>query len=47
MKKLDWKVLLGFDQVASDRDRKALNSTRIGGKIGGKNLLTGPQEAKR
>jgi hypothetical protein len=38
MKKLDWTLLLGFDQVVGERDRKALGNTRIGGKIGGKGM---------
>jgi hypothetical protein len=38
MKTLDWTRLLGFDQVASERDRTALGNTRIGGKIGGKGM---------
>jgi hypothetical protein len=46
MKKLDWKLLLGFDQVASDRDRKTLSASRIGGKIGGKTMVIGPRETK-
>jgi hypothetical protein len=36
MKPLDWKKLLGFEQVAADRDRRALTTSRIGGKIGDK-----------
>jgi len=38
MKKLDWTLLLGFEQVVSERDCKALANTRIGGKIGGKGI---------
>jgi hypothetical protein len=34
MKKLDWAQLLGFNQVVSDRDRRMLNTPRIGGKVG-------------
>jgi len=38
MKKLDWNQLLGFEQVVSERDRNAITNTRIGGKIGGKDM---------
>ena len=34
MKKLDWTRLLGFDQLGSERDRKASRDNRIGGKVG-------------
>jgi hypothetical protein len=37
MKKLDWTKLLGFDQIASERDRKSPSDRRISGKIGTKN----------
>jgi hypothetical protein len=39
MKKLDWKQLLGFDQVTEERDRKSLASSRFGGKIGVKVMI--------
>jgi hypothetical protein len=47
MKKLDWNKLLGFDQVSSDRDRKALTTTRIGGKIGDKGMIPLPDQLER
>jgi hypothetical protein len=40
MKKLDWKQMLGFDQVAGERDRNSLVSSRLGGKIGVKVMIT-------
>jgi hypothetical protein len=43
MKKLDWNKLLGFDQVNAERDRKALTTTRIGGKIGDKGMVIPPR----
>jgi hypothetical protein len=36
MKKLDWTKLLGFDQLACDRDRIAIRNSRLAGKIGSK-----------
>jgi len=44
MKKLDWTRLLGFSQVATGRDRKVLQDSRIGGKIGGKGMIAPTQD---
>jgi hypothetical protein len=42
MKKLDWNLLLGFDQLRTEGDRMALAKTRIGGKIGDKGCVPLP-----
>jgi hypothetical protein len=39
MKKLNWKRLLGFDQLRTEGDRAALANSRIGGKIGDKGCV--------
>jgi hypothetical protein len=38
MKKLDWTLLLGFEQVVRERDCKPLANSRIGSKVGGKGI---------
>jgi hypothetical protein len=45
MKKLDWNQLLGFDQLRSEGDRRALANSRIGGKIGDKGCQREPVAA--